>query len=166
MSFGCISHYETNKTFYSWIIFSSRCNVIRGPGNCLIYGQRRASCPWQRGMCKPGLPSVWDPAWKSFTSSDECGTVHTLKELAVVSAWHCPRYNLLKVHLCCSRVALWPLCSFRPLKASSLFCCSRLPGTVSGHCGIWTVYLEEVAYLGRYEVIYKYSPSPSNQCLT
>lgn len=113
---------QTNKTFCSLnFFFSSRCNVIRGPGNCLIYGQRRASCPWQRGMCKPGLPSVWDPAWKSLTSSDECGTVQTPKELAVVSAWHCPRYNLLKVHLCCSRVALWPLCSFCPLKASSLF---------------------------------------------
>lgn len=51
-------------------------------------------------------------------------------------------------------------------RPAPFFCCSHLPGTVSGHCGIWTVYFEEVAYLGRYEVIYKYSPSPSNQCLT
>lgn len=35
-----------------WFFFhSSSCDVVSRPGSCLIYGPRRAFCPWQRGAC-------------------------------------------------------------------------------------------------------------------
>lgn len=43
---------QTKLRFDFFFFHSSSCDVVSRPGSCLIYGPRRAFCPWQRGACR------------------------------------------------------------------------------------------------------------------
>lgn len=121
MILGCISHYETNKQNLQFDFFFSSQGAMSSGGLATVWfmGKEEPRVLGREGCVNLGSPLSGIQPGRLLPP--QMNVVQTLKESALVSAWHCPRYNLLKVHLCCSRVALWPLCSFRPLKASSLF---------------------------------------------